>query len=199
MEAKTLLAQWLAPRGLRWSEAQTHIRHLPEGCDVLGFHSRPYSAPPSSRRGYQLLSTPSTGSITQMKRKWKGRWRRHVGSPTVALLNEMKPVSRGGSNSFRLGVAAKVFADLDNFRYYRAQRSMQRRPPQQSGWWRTPQYWGQTMGSRQDRWVFLDTVRHATLRQFTWTKMVRHRLVPTTYAPDDPPLQDSWRQRRAQT
>jgi len=45
MVAKTLLAQWLAPRGLRWSAAKTHIRHLTEGFDFLGFHIRHYPAP----------------------------------------------------------------------------------------------------------------------------------------------------------
>ncbi|HEY5870165.1 MAG TPA: group II intron maturase-specific domain-containing protein [Candidatus Tectomicrobia bacterium] len=199
MEAKTLLAQWLASRGLRWSEAKTHIRHLTEGFDFLGFHIRHHPAPNSARSGYKLLITPSTGSITQMKRKLKGLWRRHVGSPTVALINEMNPVIRGWSNYFRIGVASKVFADLDNFMYYRAQRYMKRRHPRKSGWWRTTKYWGHTIGPRQDRWVFLDKVRHATLRKFAWTKIVRHRLVPTTYSPDDPTLQDYWRQRRART
>ena len=98
MEAKTLLAQWLAPRGLRWSEAKTHICHLTEGFDFLGFHIRHYPAPTSSRSGYKLLITPSTGSITQIKRKLKGLWRRHMGSPTVALINAMNPVIRGWSN-----------------------------------------------------------------------------------------------------
>jgi len=34
-------------------------------------------------------------------------------------------------------VASKVFTDLDNFMYYRAQRYMKRRHPRKSGWWRT--------------------------------------------------------------
>src|SRR5439155_27170879 len=160
MEAKTLLAQWLAPRGLRWSEAKTHIRHLTEGFDFLGFHIRHYPAPNSSRSGYKLLITPSTGSITQIKRKLKGLWRRHVGSPTVALINAMNPVIRGWSNYFRTVVASRVFTDLDNFMYYRAQRYMKRRHPRKSGWWRTTKYWGHTIGPRQDRWVFVDKVRH---------------------------------------
>src|SRR5215813_10083165 len=56
-------------------------------------------------------------------------------------------------------------------------------------------YWGQTRGPRRDRWVFMDTERHATLRQFSWTWTVRHQLVPTTDSPDDPALQHDWRQR----
>jgi RNA-directed DNA polymerase len=146
--------------------AKTHIRHLTEGFDFLGFHIRHYPAPNSSRSGYKLLITPSTGSITQIKRKLKGLWRRHVGSPTLALINAMNPVIRGWSNYFRTGVASKVFTDLDNFMYYRAQRYMKRRHPRKSGWWRTTKYWGRTIGPRQDRWVFVDKVRHATLRKF---------------------------------
>ena len=181
---------------LRWSEAKTHIRHLTEGFDFLGFHIRHYPAPNSSRSGYKLLITPSTGSITQMKRKLKGLWRRHVGSPTVALINAMNPVIRGWSNYFRIGVSKEVFNDLDNFMYQRAQRYMKRRHPRKSGWWRTAKYWGRTFG-RQDRWVFQDKNRNGTLRKFTWTKIIRHRLVPSTYSPDDPTLQDYWQQRRA--
>ena len=52
-----------------------------------------------------------------MKRKLKSLWRKHVGSPTVALINEMNPVIRGWSNYFRIGVAKEVFNDLDRFMY----------------------------------------------------------------------------------
>ena len=79
--------------------------------------------------------------------------------------------------------------------YARAQRYMQRRHPRKSGWWRTQKYWGRVSG-RQDRWVFQDKERHGTLRKFAWTKIIRHRLVPTTYSPDDATLQDYWSQRR---
>jgi RNA-directed DNA polymerase len=134
--------------------------------------------------------------IKDVKRKLKGIWRKHVGSPTVALINEMNPVIRGWCHYFRSGVFKEVFNDLDRFMYTRAQRYMKRRYPRKSGWWRTEKYWGRTLG-RQDRWVFQDKQRHGTLRKFAWTKIVRHRLVPTTYSPDDPTLQDYWRQRRA--
>ena len=63
-------------------------------------------------------------SGSQLKRKLKGLWRKHVGSPTVALINEMNPVISGWSNYFRIGVAKEVFAALDSFMYERAQRYM---------------------------------------------------------------------------
>ena len=51
IEAQHLLATWLRTRGLRLSEAKTHIRHLTEGFDFLGFNIRHYPAPQSSRSG----------------------------------------------------------------------------------------------------------------------------------------------------
>jgi RNA-directed DNA polymerase len=198
VEAQRLLSTWLGTRGLRLSGEKTHIRHLREGFNFLGFNIRHYPTPHSSRSGYKLLIKPSPDSIMQIKRKLKGLWRKHVGSPTVALINEMNPVIRGWSNYFRIGVAKEVFAALDRFMYVRAQRYMRRRHPRKSGWWRTQKYWGQVSG-RQDRWVFQDKERHGTLRKFAWTKIIRHRLVPTTYSPDDPTLQDYWSQRRRRT
>jgi RNA-directed DNA polymerase len=196
VEAQRRLSAWLGTRGLRLSDEKTHIRHLRDGFNFLGFTIRHYPTPQSSRSGYKLLIKPSQASIQQIKGKLKGLWRTHVGSPTVALINAMNPVIRGWSSYFRTGVSKEVFTELDRFMYERAQRYMKRRHPRKSGWWRTQKYWGQTLG-RQDRWVFQDKERHGTLRKFAWTKIVRHRLVPTTYAPDDPTLQDYWRQRRS--
>ena len=106
---------------------------------------------------------------------------------------------RGWSNYFRIGVAKEVFSDLDDFMYWRAQRYMKRRHPTKSGWWRTQKYWGTLTGARRDRWIFHGQGSACRrCRKFAWTKIVRHRLVPTTYSPDDPTLQDYWRQRREQ-
>jgi RNA-directed DNA polymerase len=198
IEAQEILSQWLGIRGLRLSDEKTHIRHLREGFNFLAFNIRHYPTPNSSRSGYKLLIKPSPEAVKDVKRKLKGIWRKHVGSPTVALINEMNPVIRGWSNYFRVGVSKEVFNDLDYFMYQRAQRYMKRRHPMKSGWWRTDKYWGQTLG-RQDRWVFQDKTRHGTLRKFAWTKISRHRLVPKTYSPDDPALRDYWQQRRAKS
>jgi RNA-directed DNA polymerase len=100
-----------------------------------------------------------------------------VGSPTVALINAMNPLIRGWSQYFRTAVASEVFTDLDYCMSARAQRYLKRRHLRTSGWWRTQKYWGRTIGARRDRWVFQDQERHAILRKFAWTRIVRHRLV----------------------
>jgi RNA-directed DNA polymerase len=196
VKAQRLLSTWLGTRGLRLSDEKTHTRHLREGVNFLGCSSRHYPTPKSSRTGYKLLIKPSQDSIQRLKRERKDLWRSHVGSPTVALINAMNPLIRGWSHYFRIGVAKEAFADLDRFMYDRAQRYMKRRHPRKSGRWRTQRYWGRTIG-RQDRWVFQDKARHGTLRKFAWTRIIRHRLVPTTSSPDDPTLQAYWTQRQS--
>jgi RNA-directed DNA polymerase len=168
IEAQEILSAWLRMRGLRLADEKTHIRHLHDGFNFLAFNIRHYPAPHSSRSGYKLLIKPSPDAINDVKRKLKGIWRKHVGSPTVALINEINPLIRGWCNYFRSGVSKEVFNDLDRFMYTRAQRYMKRPHPRKSGWWRTEKYWGRTLG-RQDRWVFQDKQRHGTLRKFAWT------------------------------
>jgi RNA-directed DNA polymerase len=95
IKAKDLLAQWLRRRGLGLAEANTHSRHLTEGFNFLGFNSRHYPAPQSSRSGYKLRIKPSRDSIQQIRRKLKALWQQHVGSPTVSLINAVNPLVRG--------------------------------------------------------------------------------------------------------
>ena len=105
IEAHEILSQWLAGRGLRLSDEKTHMRHLRDGCNFLAFTIRHYPAPQSAHSGYKLLIKPSPEAIKDVKRTLKGLWRKHVGSPTVALINEMNPGIRGWSNYFRVGVS----------------------------------------------------------------------------------------------
>jgi RNA-directed DNA polymerase len=195
-EAKERLADWLKKRGLQLSEDKTRLSHLTEGFNFLGFNIRHYATPNSSRSGYKLLIKPSQNAVNQLKRRLKGIWRQQVGTPTGRLIKALNPIVRGWSQYFRTGVAKEIFADLDDFMYQRAKRYVKRRHPTQSGRWRTAKYWGQAHEDRQDRWVFMDKETGSTLRKFAWTRIVRHRMVPQNYSPDDPSLKDYWQQRR---
>jgi RNA-directed DNA polymerase len=115
VDAQAILRQWLGSRGRRLSDEKTHLRHLREGCNFLAFNIRHYPTPKSSRSGDKLLIKPSPEAIQDSKRKRKDIWRKHVGSPTIALINAMNPVISGWSHYFRVGVSKEVFHDLDNF------------------------------------------------------------------------------------
>ena len=58
IEAQHLLSTWLGTRGLRLSDEKTHLCHLCEGFNFLGFNIRHYPTPNSSRSGYNVSSLP---------------------------------------------------------------------------------------------------------------------------------------------
>ena len=72
MKAKIQLADWLKTRGLQLSEEKTHIRHLSEGFDFLGFNVRLYRTPNSSKSGYKQLIKPSNESVREIRQNSKG-------------------------------------------------------------------------------------------------------------------------------
>ena len=110
----------------------------------------------------------------------------------------MNPLIRGWSNYFRIGVASRrcsrpwTASCID-----RAQRYMQRRHPRKSGWWRTQKYWGRTMRLGRTAGSFRIRSGMAPSGNSPGPRSSAIGLVPTTYSPDDPTLQDYWRQRRS--
>jgi RNA-directed DNA polymerase len=72
VEAQHILSAWLGTRGLRLSDEKTHIRHLREGFNFLGFTIRHDPTPKSSRSGDKLLIKPSQASLQQIEWKLKG-------------------------------------------------------------------------------------------------------------------------------
>jgi len=198
IEAQGILSTWLGTRGLRLSGEKTHIRHLREGFNFLGFNIRHYPTPNSSRSGYKLLIKPSPDSITQVKRKAQRALAQARRVTRRGLINEMNPVIRGLEQLLRNRGSQGGVCSLGSL-YVRTRSALhETASPEKIGWWRTQKYWGRASG-RQDRWVFQDKERHGTLRKFAWTKIIRHRLVPTTHSPDDATLRDYWRQRRHRT
>jgi len=68
--------------------------------------------------------------------------------------------------------------------------------PDKSKRWVTAPYFGAFHPSRRDRWVFGDRDTGRYLVKFSWTKIVRHRLVQGRASPDDPALTGYWATRR---
>jgi RNA-directed DNA polymerase len=62
--------------------------------------------------------------------------------------------------------------------------------------WVTARYFGAFHPARRDRWVFGDRDSGRYLVKFSWTPIVRHRLVAGGASPDDPALAAYWDTRR---
>jgi RNA-directed DNA polymerase len=191
-----ILPAWLAERGLSLSEAKTRIVHLTEGFDFLGFHSRHYPCPQTTRSGYKLLIRPSRKAVAGKRKELRDVWRALQGHNVLHVLRKLNPIIRGWAQFYRTVVASETFAKMDNWMHGRAKRYAKRTHPNKSWDWRYKRYWGPLNPARTDRWVFghKDTGRY--LLKFSWFKIVRHELVQGTASPDDPDLREYWWERR---
>jgi RNA-directed DNA polymerase len=57
------------------------------------------------------------------------------------LVSILNPVIRGWTNYFRIGVAKKIFSDLDRWMSHRAWKHAKRKHPNKSATWRVKKYW----------------------------------------------------------
>jgi RNA-directed DNA polymerase len=189
-----VLKEWLKKRGLQLSEEKTRIVHITEGFDFLGFNIRQYPSKVKRLKSI-LLIRPSKESVQKIRNKIKAIWLANKTTPVKMLVSMLNPVIRGWANYFRIGVAKKIFSDLDRWMFYRAWRHAKRKHPNKNTTWRVTKYWGQLNLDRKDNWVFGDKKTGDYLQKFQWIKIQRHIMVKGTYSPDDPSLKEYWKKR----
>ena len=190
-----LLTEWLKERGLELSPDKTRICHLTEGFDFLGFNIRHYRAARTTKTGWKLLIKPSDKSVQKIRKKLRDGWLAHKGQKVMAVLDHLNPVVRGWANYFRIGVAKRTFAALDDWMFKRALRYAKRTHPNKPMYWIKDRYFGRLNLDRQDNWVFGDKPTGGYLLKFKWFAIERHVLVEGKASPDDPALRDYWTKR----
>jgi RNA-directed DNA polymerase len=184
------LAGWLAGRGLSLNEDKTHIVHLAQGFDFLGWTFRRY---PSGK----LLIKPSKAAIRRHRQRLAEEMRKLRGSNARAVIATLGPIIRGWTTYHRGMVSSKAFASLSDYMWKLTWKWARHSHPNKTGRWVSARYFGQFNPSRQDRWVFGDRDSGAYLRKHAWTKIRRHVTVAGLACPDDPGLTGYWRYRRA--
>jgi len=187
-QVKARLAAWLAPRGLVFNEDKTHIVHLDDGVDFLGFNVRRY-------RG-KLLIKPSKAAVKRIRARLTSEMRGLRGHNAQMVLIRLNPIIRGWSAYYRHAVSARVFNELDNHVWKLTYKWAKFTHPHKSKHWIITRYFGAFNSSRRDRWVFGDRDSGAYLLKFAWTKITRHTLVKGWASPDDPALAGYWATRR---
>ena len=185
------LAGWLAPRGLAFNEDKTHIVHVDGGFDFLGFNVRRYNG--------KLLIKPSQAAVRRIRERLTAEVRSLNGGNAIAVIRRLTPIIRGWAAYYRGVVSKEVFSTIDNHLWRRLYRWALRAHPNKSRHWAVGRYFGRFNRSRNDRWVFGDRDSGIYLRQFAWTKIVRHKMVMGTASPDDPALDWYWARRRRRT
>ena len=187
-QVKARLAEWLAPRGLRFNEDKTSIRHLDDGVDFLGFNVRRY-------RG-KLLIKPSKAAVKRIRERLSAEMKALRGHNAQMVLIRLNPIIRGWSAYYRHCVSARVFNELDWHLWKLTYKWASSTHPHKGKRWIIRRYWGRFNPSKKDKWVFGDRDSGAYLLKFAWTKITRHTLVKGWASPDDPALTDYWAARR---
>jgi RNA-directed DNA polymerase len=187
-QVKQRLGGWLAPRGLAFNEDKTRIVHLDEGCDFLGFNIRRY-------RG-KLLIKPSKAAIKRHRERLTAEMRALRGANAPAVIRRLNPIIRGWSAYYRTVVSSEEFSKLDQHMWTLTYKWAKRGHPNKSKHWVVARYFGPFNHSRRDGWVFGDRDSGVYLLKHSWTKIVRHQMVPGTASPDDPSLAEYWARRR---
>jgi RNA-directed DNA polymerase len=188
LEVKARLASWLVPRGLSFNEDKTRVVTLDEGFDFLGFNVRRYDGKP--------LIKPSKAAVRRIRERLRTELRSLRGTNAQAVIKRLNPIIRGWAAYYRTQVSAEVFGALDHYlwrlTYKWARFSHQNKPKS----WVVHRYFSRFNKSRQDRWVFGDRQSGAYMHKFSWTRILRHRIVKHRASPDDPALGDYWAWRR---
>lgn len=188
-QVKQQLAVWLAPRGLAFNEDKTRVVRLEEGFDFLGFNVRRY-------RNDKLLTKPSKAAVRRIRSRLAAEVKALHGANAQAVINKLNPVIRGWAAYYRTGVSKEIFSSLDHYVWRLTYRWGLRAHPNKSKRWVVARYFGAFHPTRRDRWVFGDRDTGRYLVKFSWTKIVRHRLVKGRASPDDPALTGYWADRR---
>jgi len=159
-EIAELIKEFLKERGLELSDEKTHITHIDEGFDFLGWNFRKY-------RG-KLLIKPSKKSIGNITRKIGDVIKRAKAWKQENLINVLNPIITGWSNYHRSAVSKEIFSQLDHIVWNMLWRWAKRRHPDKGNTWIANKYW-HSEGTR--KWVF--STGKNRLKLFSDTKIVR--------------------------
>jgi RNA-directed DNA polymerase len=133
----------LAPMGLRLSPAKTHIVHIDDGCEFLGFRIQRRKKRGCNR--WHVYTFISERPLRSVKAKIRALTRRTSQADLRDTLIWINQILRGWVNYFRHAVASRTFNHLQQFTWWRIVR-----------WQRTRRRWNWTAVRR---WLTTPTGR----------------------------------------
>lgn len=171
LEAKELIREFLAERGLELSDEKTVVTNIDDGFDFLGWNFRKYNEKliikPSQKAVKAIVSNISDTILRRGK-----AWQQDV---LIMKLNEQ---IRGWTNYHQSVCASDAFAHLDYVLYELLWRWAKRRHPKKNKWWISTRYWHR-VGNRN--WVF--STENKELIRVDSTVIVRHTKIKATANP----------------
>ncbi len=200
-EIKPWVEQFLSARGVELSREKTHITHIHQGFDFLGWNFRKY-VPKSPRRKAKLLIKPSKKNASAFYRKVREIIKSSGAMTQEALIGQLNPVLKGWAQYHSPVVAKQTFSKLDHLIFWRIWRWVKRRHPRKSVDWIRNKYFRSINGQK---WVFAYPYKngkgerqHRQLYQLAKTAIVRHKRLPGDYTPYDVEHELKWEALRVQ-
>jgi len=186
-EVKPLVQSFLTQRGLMLSEEKTHVTHIDDGFDFLGFNVRKY-------RG-RLLCKPAEKGVKRLREKVRELLRTHRTAPACVVVAKLNPILRGWANYYRHDTSAKTFSEVDDYLFWSLWRWAKRRHHHKSARWVKRKYFGR-QGTYD--WRFFGTLpdrqRHYLFRLGA-TRIKRHVKIKNDANPYDPAWSEYFAQR----
>ena len=179
-EIKPQLIRFLQERGLSLSEEKTHVTHINDGFDFLGFNIRKYKG--------KLLIKPSKSNVLLFLSNMRELIRKHLTIPVNDLIKMMNPKLRGWANYYRHCVAKQVFGYVGQQIFLMVWKWAVRRHPNKGRKWIARKYFL----NRKGQWQFHGWRKIANmdclfnLVQIAYTPIKRHVKIRSAATPYDP-------------
>jgi len=184
---------------LSTAQDKTHIVHIHQGFDFLGWNFKKY-VPKSSKRKAKLMIKPSKKNVSAFYRKVRDIIKNSGALTQNALMGRLNPVLRGWAQNHSPVVAKATFSKLDNLIFWRIFRWAKRRHPRKSvGWIKRRYYCSEIHRAFVHPLKGPDgMVRFRQLYMLADTAIVRHKRLPLAYQPYDAEQEFKWEALRVQ-
>lgn len=107
------IARFLSSRGLELSKEKTHITHIRDGFDFLGFNFRKY---PNNK----VIVKPTNDGTKSFKSKIKEIFKEYRSSSLELLIDKLNSVIRGWGYYYRFVNSKVIFSELDQYIWYKS-------------------------------------------------------------------------------
>nr|WP_237737529.1 group II intron reverse transcriptase/maturase [Proteus mirabilis] len=189
-KVKPRVIDFLKERGLALSEEKTHITHIDDGFDFLGFNLRKYKG--------KLLIKPSKSNVLSFLGNLRELIKKHATMPVNDLIRLLNPKLKGWANYYRHCVAKRTFGYLGHQIFWLLWRwAVRRHPTKPKDWVRRKYYMNRSGGWQFHGWQKIANMDcHYNLIQIAKTPIKRHVKIRSAATPFDPLYQDYLAKRK---
>ncbi len=188
---KPAVEKFLQIRGLSLSQKKTHITHMEEGFDFLGFNLRWMKD--------QLVIKPAKAKVKAVLAKIRLTLRKGLHRQPGDIISQLNPIIRGWGNYYRHCCCSRTFCYLDHQIWQALWRWAMRRHPGKGKRWVKDKYFKKT---HRTAWDFCGKSFEGLPIYLTMARSVHHKKhikIRQEANPYDPQYAQYFEQRRRNT